>query len=70
MLYEVITPLGLTPNRIPTDLISFLTANHPEDLNTRAITEIESLSTKEKAINYKIKGTEIKDYIDYLKSFL
>lgn len=63
-------PLGTSPERIPTALKDFLIANHPEDLDTRAKTEIEALTTQEESKVYIIKGTEINGYINYLKSFL
>ena len=63
-------PMGVSPERIPAELVGLLQYMNPKDLLTRGTAEIDSLSTIEEALNYKVRGPEIEGYINTLKSFL
>ena len=65
---NVYDPLRTNPENIPIDLQNLIL--QAQILRQRAIDEINALSTQEEAIQYIIKGEEVENYINMLKSFL
>lgn len=68
ILKNIYDPLGVTPENMPENLKVLVSMLTP--LRTRAKTEIESLITPKEAYEYVIRGPEIENYIQTLKSFM
>ena len=65
---NIYDPLRETPGNIPQDFKKLVKKVQP--LRQRARNEIDSLSTVQEALDYIVRGPEVKGYIEQLKSFL